>query len=144
VRRGRGSGLTEADFDEVDRFHASANKLSLRLDDGEEDGDEEEEEEAAAVFDLGDEEDEEEDEEEDDDDDDDDDGDAALQQMRRTKKAVTTSLLRQAAADADVAAPSDSDPDEAQRRGTAGWGKRKQAYYDDGDYQARVWRRGGQ
>ena len=125
--------MREEDYDEVDRFHKSANKLSLRVDDDDDGGfGEEEDDLPAAVLDLDD--DEEEDDEDDDDEDDED--DEALQQMRRAKQTLKSKLLRDRAAAADVGAPSNSDEEEL--AAAAGWGKRKQAYYDDGDYEVCV------
>ena len=113
--------LREEDRDELDRFHASANKLSLRLQDdaaamptGEDSGDE------LGVLDLGPASSDEEQE----------DDDAQLREMARARKAVKSRLLRQQAADEE---------EEEEEAGPGdGWGRRKEAYYDDGDEEVRA------
>jgi hypothetical protein len=137
---GRGSGRSavrsrDGDQDDVDRFHAGKSKLSLRLED---DAAEEEREEdlsgdEAGVFDLGGSSEDEEGEEEEEEEADSEEEAAAggsMGRMAKAERALRSRMALQRGED------DGEEEEEEAPRGAKGWGKRKQAYYDDGEARA--------
>ena len=139
---GRGRGFSgrsaprsrDADLDDVDRFHAGKSKLSLRLEDdaAEEDAEEDLSGDEAGVFDLGGSSEDEEGEEDEEEADSEEEAAAggSLGRMAKAERALRSRMALQRGED------DGEEEEEEAPRGAKGWGKRKQAYYDDGEARA--------